>query len=81
MATVSEILNAAKGLTAQERAEVARALLLTLESAEFDEDIEQELAAMIRRRLKAIREGAVTLREWDDALADIRESIHPNGPA
>jgi hypothetical protein len=31
--------------------------------------------AQIRRRLHAIREGRVVLRDWDEALAKIRQSL------
>jgi hypothetical protein len=81
MATTSEVLSAAKGLTAQQRAEVVHELLLTLEPDECDDDVEQAWAIEIRRRLKAIRDGSITLRDWDDALWDIRGSIQSRGPA
>jgi hypothetical protein len=77
MTTVSEILSAAQKLNPQQRAEVAHELLLTLEPAEIDEDSEQLWAAEIRRRLKAVREGAATLRDWDEVLDEIRRSIRP----
>jgi len=74
MTTPSDVLNAALGLQSNERAEVAHQLLLSLEPAGFDEDVEQAWADEIRQRLRAIREGSVTLRPWDDALADLRQS-------
>lgn len=73
--TASELLTAAQRLSHQERAEVAHELLLTLEPDEFDDDCQQAWAAEIRERLKAIREGRVILRDWDEALAEIRQSI------
>jgi hypothetical protein len=52
-----------------------------MEPNDTDDDVEQAWAAEIRERLKAIREGRVVLRDWDEALSDILQSIHANGPA
>ncbi len=81
MSTTSDVLTAALGLTSRERAEVAHKLLLSLESDGFDEDADQAWAEEIRRRLQAIRDGSVVLRDWDDALNEIRESIVSKDPA
>jgi putative addiction module component (TIGR02574 family) len=75
MATASEVLTAARSLSAQQRAEVAHALLLSLEPDDGDADADAAWAAEIRRRLQAIREGTVALRDWDEALEEIRQSI------
>jgi putative addiction module component (TIGR02574 family) len=75
MTTTSEILNAAMALSAEERAEVAHKLLLSLEPGETDPNVEQAWTDEVRRRLLAIREGRTTLRDWDDALEDIRRSL------
>jgi putative addiction module component (TIGR02574 family) len=75
MNTPSQILEAAMALNPEARAEVAQKILLSLESADFDEDASQEWAAEIRRRLQAIREGRVVLSDWDDALARMRQAI------
>ena len=45
------------------------------ELADFDEDAVQAWAAEIRRRQQAIREGRVVLRDWDEALAGIRQAL------
>ena len=79
MTTASEVITAAMALEAEERAEVAHKLLLSLEPDDFDQDADQAWTAEIRQRLMAIREGQVSLRDWDDALADIRRSITGNG--
>jgi len=79
MVTASEVFNAAMGLQAAERAEVAHRLLLSLEPADFDEDVDQAWAEEVRRRLLAIREGRTKLLDWDEALADIRKSISSSG--
>jgi hypothetical protein len=81
MATASEVLTAARGLSHEERAAIAHELLITLEPDEPDDDVEQAWADEIRRRLRAIREGRVVLRDWDEALADILQSIDAKRPA
>jgi len=75
MTSSAEILSAAMGLQPTERAEMAHQLLLSLESPQLDENADQAWAMEIRRRLEAIRSGRVVLRDWDDVLADVRQSI------
>ena len=75
MATASEVLNAAMSLESNERAEIAHKLLLSLESDAFDENVDQAWAEEIQRRLTAIREGRVELRDWDEALSEMRQAI------
>jgi putative addiction module component (TIGR02574 family) len=75
MTTAPEVLHAAMSLGTDERAAIAHQLLLSLEPDVADDDVEQAWAEEIRRRLCAIREGRVALRDWDDALTDIRRSI------
>lgn len=75
MTSAPEVLQAAMSLDANERARIAYELLLSLEPDVADEDVEGAWAQEIRRRLAAIREGGVALRDWDDALSDIRQSI------
>ncbi len=79
MVTTSDVLHAASSLSAQQRAEVAHALLLSLEPNEGDADADAAWAVEIRRRLQAIRQGTATLRDWDEVLGDIRRSIRLEG--
>ena len=79
MVTASEVFNAAMSLQASERAEVAHRLVLSLEPADFDEDVDQAWAEEVRRRRQAVQEGSVKLLDWKDALADIRQSIMSRG--
>jgi hypothetical protein len=81
MATTSEVLDAAMHLKSEDRAEVAHKLLLSLEPDDFDDDVDRAWANEVRRRLKAIREGRSNLRDWNDALLDIRQSIESKGEA
>ena len=75
MTTPSQIVDAAMALDASQRAEVAHQLLLSLEPDDFDADADSAWAEEIRRRRQAIRDGRVILRDWDEALADIRQSL------
>jgi Putative addiction module component len=79
MTTPSEILNAALALDSRQRADVTYQLLLSLEPPDFDDNADAAWAAEIRRRLQAIRAGQVVLRDWDDALSDIRRSLFARG--
>ena len=81
MSSVSEVLDAALALNAEERAEVVHNLLLSLEPVESDGDVDEAWANEIQRRRQAIREGKTTLREWDDALGSIRQSLDAEGRA
>ena len=58
-------------LPANERAEVAQQVLLSLEPAEFGDDMDRDWVAEIQRRRAAIRNGEVQLLEW----ADVRRQI------
>lgn len=84
MVTASDILVAATSLPLEQRAELAHALLLSLEpddgDANADADADEAWAVEIRRRLRAIREGTAALRDWDEALADIQRSFGSQGP-
>ena len=75
MTTPSQIVDAAMALNASQRAEVAHQLLLSLEPDDFDADADSAWAEEIQRRRQAIRDGRVILRDWDEALADIRQSL------
>ncbi|MGE0761459.1 MAG: addiction module protein [Pirellulaceae bacterium] len=81
MTTTSDILSAAMALPAEQRAEVAHELLLSLEPGELDPDVDQAWADEVRQRLRAIREGRAALRDWNDALEDIRQSLVSKGGA
>ena len=71
-ATLAKVLE----LSAKDRAELARRLLLSLESEECDEDAEQAWAKEIDERLeKADRSKAA---DWPIALKRIRGSIRGN---
>jgi hypothetical protein len=81
MSTISEVLSAAMCLNPEQRSEVVHQLLLTLEPGETDQDIDRVWVEEVQRRRQAIREGRSTLRDWDDALAAIRQTISNKGTA
>jgi putative addiction module component (TIGR02574 family) len=81
MTTPSQVLDAALALRPDQRADIAHKLLLSLEPADFDEDADEAWAAEIRRRLQAIREGRIVPRDWDEALARIRQGLDTRAKA
>jgi hypothetical protein len=81
ISSISEVLDAALALNAEERAEVVHNLLLSLEPVESDSDVDEAWAHEIQRRRQAIREGTTTLRDWGDALDSIRKSLDAEGRA
>src|SRR5438132_214387 len=74
MPAALQVLDAAMALNRDQRAELAHKLLLSLEPDGIDEDADQAWAAEIRRRLLAIRDGQVALRDWDEALLRVRQA-------
>jgi len=70
--TIAEALE----LSPQDRAELARHLLLNLETEGFDDDAQQAWAEEIDRRLeKADRSKAA---DWPTVLKRVRNSLRPN---
>ena len=62
-------------LPVEERAELARQVLLSLEPEEFSGDVEQAWMAEIQRRREAIRRGEVQLLEWVDVRRQILDEL------
>lgn len=63
--TAEDILSNAMRLSITERAELAAALLASLDG-EPDEAVESAWAAEIQRRVERIRSGAAKGRSWSD---------------
>ena len=63
-------------LPADERAELARQVLLSLEPEEFSDDVEQAWVAEIQRRREAIRRGDVQLLDWVDVRRQILDELN-----
>lgn len=70
----NELLSRTLELPRQDRALIAEALISSLDENAEDvvDDSEAELVALIERRVREIREGAVQLVPWSEALKVIR---------
>ena len=70
-ATLTRLLD----LPADERAELARQLLQSLEPAEVDPEAEQLWADEIDRRLESVERGEAKLSDWRDVVARVERSL------
>ena len=68
--TADDILNSAKQLSTAERAELAAALLASLDG-EPEDDVEAAWAAKIQHRAKRVRAGEAKGRPW----TEVREHL------
>ena len=75
MSLDTELVARALELPSGERAELARRLLLSLESADFDADAEQLWAEEIEARLAAVDAGTSVPTDWRPAVERIRQSL------
>jgi hypothetical protein len=73
--STADILHAALSLSPEQRGEIAHQLILSLDREPSDDDVDRAWASEINRRRQAIREGRTTLRDWDEALTAMRQSI------
>jgi putative addiction module component (TIGR02574 family) len=71
----SELLSRALEMPVRERAELARRLLLSLETADFDADVEEAWAEEIEARLSAVDRGDSIPVDWRPAIDRIRGSL------
>jgi putative addiction module component (TIGR02574 family) len=75
MAIKQELVSTALDLSADDRAELARQLILSLEPAEVDADADSAWEAEIEHRLQAIDRGETTSVEWRQAIERARSSL------
>ena len=76
MSTQSEqILQSALSLPESERAEIAVALIHSLDT-QADEGVDEAWATEIERRIATIDKGEVALIPFDDVLAEMRRRAH-----
>ena len=80
MNETNEILDLALKLPSQERAAMARQLLLSLEPESTETDREEFWQAEINARLARVEKGEYSASEWRDAVSRIRSSL-VQGPA
>jgi putative addiction module component (TIGR02574 family) len=72
---MNELWTQALQLPEQERAALARQLLLSLEPDDFGGRHEAAWEKELEARMAAIDEGRFAARDWREALADIRKSL------
>ena len=71
MATKDELLTDVLQLPAEERAEVAHRLLLSLDESPDEENAEAEWTSELVRRAEDIRQGRVKTVPWEEVEARI----------
>ena len=77
MSLHAELLNRVMTLPDNERAELARQLIISLESAapEAGADLDAAWDAEIERRLEQVDRGEVELRDWRQSIERIRATL------
>ena len=75
MPAVDELRHGALALPRDERAALARDLLLSLESEDLDGDVEQAWAAEAQRRSRAYARGETESREWRESVQRVRQLL------
>jgi hypothetical protein len=75
MSTVDDVWDTALTLPAEQRAALARDLLLSLEDEAVDPEVEREWLELARQRAKAYDRGETTAHDWRDAIESIRQSL------
>ena len=76
MAPEQDLTAQAMNLPADQRAQLARRLILSLESPDYDADADQLWEREIEQRLAAIDRGEVEPLEWRESIERIRQSLH-----
>jgi putative addiction module component (TIGR02574 family) len=79
MAIEMELVDRVLHLPDQERAELARQIILSLETADPDADADAAWEAEIERRAGEVDRGEVALVDWRDAIERARRSLRRNG--
>jgi putative addiction module component (TIGR02574 family) len=80
MAVAQDLLTQALQLPANERADMARQLLLSLEPDTPDEDYESAWEKEILERVKEYDEGKVVAVDWREAHEEIRKKLQARKP-
>jgi hypothetical protein len=79
MSLDNAILHEALELGPAERAELARRLLLSLETTELDCDVDQAWVQEIEERIDRAESTKQPLSDWRSAIERVRNSLnHPN---
>jgi putative addiction module component (TIGR02574 family) len=80
MSLQTELISQVLHLPADDRAELARQIILSLDEPAQDADAEIAWEAEIERRLGQIDRGEVTLLEWRESIERIRANLKRPGP-
>ncbi len=75
MATGDDLRSQLFALSAPERADLARQLLLSLETDSFDDDVQRPWAEEADRRSAAYQQGETESRDWQESVNEMRESL------
>ena len=75
MSTGDDLRSQIFALSASERADLVRLLLLSLEGESFDDEVQQAWVVESERRSDAYRQGESQSRDWREAIDDIRGEI------
>ena len=79
--TSGDIFTQALGLPEADRAALAQRLLLSLEPAEVDPEIDEVWQAEIESRLSRLESGEAVLSDWTEASARIRQALEKIRPS
>jgi putative addiction module component (TIGR02574 family) len=71
----AELMQKAMELSAEDRAELARQLIRSLEPETPDIDADEAWEAEIERRLQAVDRGDAKLIDWRESVARARHSL------
>ena len=75
MSTVDEVLNEALELSEEDRAKLARDLLASLETDDFDTDADSAWATEIEARSSAYAKGELAACDWRESLERVRQAL------
>ena len=80
MATGDDLRSQIFALPAVERADLARQLLLSLETETFDDDIQRAWADEAERTFRGLPAGETDSRDWQESVNEMRESLKQRRP-
>jgi hypothetical protein len=75
MATGDDLRSQVLALPATDRADLARQLLLSLETDSFDDDVQRAWTEEAERRSAAYQQGESKSRGWRESVDELRESL------
>lgn len=77
MAVAGDLIDQLMHLPADDRADLARRLLVSLEGAEVDPNLDESWEAEIERRLAAFDRGESKAVDWREAVERARAAMDP----